>query len=131
MITTAAGPQGVFHAGTTVDVPERLARAWVAGHAAVPVETAMFHPAEATVLPRAETAVVSPTEMRTEDVDTPENPGDLVPGFGKYHNGEYKEKPLTLAQIKAQDPEYLEYLANKQEKDPLIAAAAKAVLAGA
>lgn len=127
MMRTAAGPLGVFHAGTTVDVPEGLARAWVTGHAAVPVETATFHPAETAVLPKAETAVERPAEVRIADVVTPENPGDLVPSFGKYHNGEHKDKPLTLAQIKAHDPAYLDYLADKQEKDLLIAAAAKAL----
>jgi hypothetical protein len=135
MITTAAGPQGVFHAGTTVDVPEGLARAWVASHCAVSLETPMNSRAETAMLAPAE-PIHMPVETRVDMATAqggpdPENPGDLVPGFGKYHNGEYKEKPLTLAQIKAQDPEYLEYLANKQEKDPAIAAAAKAVLAGA
>lgn len=123
MVTTAAGPQGVFHAGTIVDVPEGLARAWVASHCAVPVETAMFHPAETAMLAPAE-----PIHMLVETrVSVPENPGDLVPSFGKYQSGEHKDHPLTLGQIKEQDPEYLEYLANKQQKDPLIAAAAKAV----
>jgi hypothetical protein len=134
MITTAAGPQGVFHAGTTVDVPEGLARAWVASHCAVSLETATNLRVETAMLAPAE-PIHMPVETRvdmteSQDEPVPENPGDLVPGFGKYHNGEYKDKPLTLAQIREQDPEYLEYLAN-QVKDPTVAASAKAVLAGA
>lgn len=123
MFTLAAGPAGIYQGDC--ECPDEEARRYIAGGYARPlggiIETAMLAPA----LP-----IAAPVETReTVEVATPENPGDLVPGFGKYHNGEYKEKPLTLAQIKAQDPEYLEYLAN-QVKDPTVAAAAKAVLTG-
>lgn len=122
MNTLAAGPAGIFQGDC--ECPDAEARRYIAGGYATRlgdgIETAMLAPAK---------PITAPVETReTVEVATPENPGDLVPGFGKYHNG---KKPLTLAQIKAQYPEYLEYLANKQQKDPLIAVAAKAVLAGA
>jgi len=124
MFTLAAGPAGIYQGDC--ECPDEEARRYIAGGYARPiggvVETAMLAPAQ---------PITAPVETReTVEVATPENPGDLVPGFGKYHNGEYKDKPLTLAQIKEQDPEYLEYLAN-QVKDSTVAAAAKAVLAGA
>lgn len=129
MNTLAAGPAGIFQGDC--ECPDEEARRYIAGGYAIPlggvIETAMLAPAKA-VSAMVETRNETPV---TEVPATPENPGDLVPNFGKYHNGEYKDKPLTLGQIKAQDPEYLEYLANKQQKDPMIAAAAKAVLAGA
>jgi hypothetical protein len=121
MITTAAGPQGVFHAGTNVDVPEGLARAWVAGHCAVvvggndgrytatvgsgKVETAMLAPAEPVVLP---------IEMRA-----PVKVVDPVLSFGKY-------KGETIGAIYAKDPGYVKNYLTKIN-DPEIAAAAKAI----
>lgn len=117
MNTLAAGPVGIF-AGDC-ECPDEEARRYIAGGYARPlgviVETAMLAPAK---------PIHMPVETR---VSVPENPGDLVPGFGKYANGKYKDKPLTLAQIKECDPAYLDYLADKQEKDTAIAAAAKAV----
>jgi len=124
MNTLAAGPAGIFQGDC--ECPDEEARRYIAGGFAIPlggvIETAMLAPAK-PVSAMVETRNEAPV---TEVPATPENPGELVPNFGKYHNGEFKDAPLTLAQIKAQDPEYLEYLA-KQEKDPAIAVAAKAV----
>lgn len=38
MITTAASPAGVFRAGREVDVPDALAKEWIAGNFARPVD---------------------------------------------------------------------------------------------
>jgi hypothetical protein len=112
MITTAAGPQGVFHAGTTVDVPEGLARAWVAGHAAVLVggvlvETAMLAPAQ---------PITAPVETRATEAEV----GDPVITWGQC-------KDMTVSQAYAKDPDYVKKYLTVTEKDTAVAAAAKAI----
>lgn len=58
MLTTAAGPEGVFPAGQVVDVDEKLAKAFIAGGYAEVVdkpivESAVIEPPEKAVLPAA------------------------------------------------------------------------------
>ncbi len=76
MLATAAGPQGVYLAGNTYDVPENLGRAWVAAGAAVSREAPKPvtapepapstkgkrgpHVRTATAIPPAESADVTP-----------------------------------------------------------------------
>lgn len=64
MLTTAAGPDGVFPAGQVADIDEKLAKAFVAGGYAEAVdkpktpESAAIEPPEKAVLPTAKRKAV-------------------------------------------------------------------------
>ncbi len=60
MTQTAAGPAGVYHAGTEVDVPDALATALVSAGAA--------YPADGIALPAPE---IAPTQELESVVDSP------------------------------------------------------------
>lgn len=111
MTATAAGPMGYYRAGTDVEVPEEQGRDFLRGHYAV--------------LPQMEKAVLAKVETRTVDITSAIGAVELEPviPFGKY-------KGKTVKEIFAGDPKYVrDFLAKNDDK--AIAAAAKAVLAGA
>jgi len=63
MLTTAAGPDGVFPAGAVVDVDERLAKAFITGGYADAVEepvveSAAIEPPEKAIIPIAKRKAV-------------------------------------------------------------------------
>lgn len=62
MLTTAAGPDGVFMAGSVADVPDELAAAMIAAGSAEAVEATAT--AETATLPAAETATKAPQAPR-------------------------------------------------------------------
>ena len=59
MLTTAAGPDGVYLAGSTVILPRSLAIAFIEAHAAKPVRS--IEPERAVEIPVAERAAKTKT----------------------------------------------------------------------
>lgn len=103
MNTLAAGPRGIFQGDC--ECPEDMARQFIAGGYAYPlgtVETEMLTPAE-----MVETRTVKPAD-------------DPVITWGQY-------KDMTVSQAFAKDPDYVRTYLTITEKDPAVAAAAKAL----